>query len=110
MKVNIIYIYTSRLKYISIAVARLGCYQLGLSSPEFLPLLKFAIRSETVADACVLILLDWTRPWKFMETLMRWINITNYLVDEICKENTNGAWSQGKAMMDELRETCKLIL
>ncbi|ORE22843.1 dynein light intermediate chain [Rhizopus microsporus] len=92
------------------AVARLGCYQLGLSSPEFLPLLKFAIRSETVADACVLILLDWTRPWKFMETLMRWINVTNYLVDEICKENTNGAWSQGKAMMDELRETLEHYL
>lgn len=88
------------------AMARLGLYQLSLSSPEFLPLLKFAIRSETIPNSCVLILLDWTRPWKFLETLERWIHVLHHLHDEICKEGNagEGSWSKGKAIVDELRE------
>jgi dynein light intermediate chain 1 len=91
-------------------MARLGLYQLGLSSPEFLPLLKFALRAETIADSCVLILLDWTRPWKFLETLERWINVLHHVLDEILKEgmaNTDVAWSKGRAIVDELKEKCK---
>ncbi|GAN04730.1 dynein light intermediate chain [Mucor ambiguus] len=88
------------------AMARLGLYQLSLASPEFLPLLKFAIRADTIADSCVLILMDWTRPWEFLETLERWINVLHYLVDEICKEgiaaDTN--WSKGRAVVDEIKE------
>lgn len=99
-------------------MARLGLYQLGLSSREFLPLLKFAIRSETISDSCVLILLDWTRPWKFIETLERWINVLHHLVDEICKEgtvsvgdsSTSSNWSKGKAVVDELKEKCKYLV
>ncbi|KAG0737946.1 hypothetical protein G6F57_011054 [Rhizopus arrhizus] len=92
------------------AVARLGCYQLGLSSAEFLPLLKFAVRSQTVADSCVVILLDWSRPWKFLETLRSWIHVLRYVTDEICKENTTNQWSQGKAVMDELKENLEHYL
>ncbi|GAA5814649.1 hypothetical protein MFLAVUS_008148 [Mucor flavus] len=88
------------------AIARLGLYQLALSSPEFLPLLRFAIRSETISDSCVLILIDWTRPWRFLETLERWINVLHHLIDGICKEGiaAETTWSKGKAIVDELRE------
>ncbi|KAI9023669.1 dynein light intermediate chain-domain-containing protein [Phycomyces nitens] len=87
------------------AVARLGLYQLGLSAPEYLPLLKFALSSHTLADSTVLIVLDWTRPWKFLETLQRWINVLQHAIDEICKEGSAGeSWSRGKAIVDELRE------
>lgn len=90
-------------------MARLGLYQLSLASPEFLPLLKFAIRADTIVDSCVLILMDWTRPWKFLETLERWINVLHYLIDEICKEgiaaDTN--WSKGRAVVDEIKEKRK---
>ncbi|CEP17875.1 hypothetical protein [Parasitella parasitica] len=88
------------------AMARLGLYQLSLASPEFLPLLKFAVRAETIVDSCVLILIDWTRPWKFLETLERWINVLHYLIDEICKEGiaTDTNWSKGRAAVDEIKE------
>ncbi|KAG1123290.1 hypothetical protein G6F42_010687 [Rhizopus arrhizus] len=88
------------------AMARLGLYQLSLASPEFLPLLKFAIRAETIVDSSVLILMDWTRPWKFLETLERWINVLHYLIDEICKEGiaTDTNWSKGRAVVDEIKE------
>lgn len=91
------------------AMARLGLYQLSLASPEFLPLLKFAIRAETVVDSCVLILIDWTRPWTFLETLERWINVLHYMLDEICKEGaaSDANWSKGKAAVDEIKEKCK---
>lgn len=92
-------------------MARLGLYQLSLASPEFLPLLKFAIRAETIIDSCVLILIDWTRPWKFLETLERWINVLHYLIDEICKEGvaTDTNWSKGRAIVDEIKEKCKQL-
>ncbi|KAI7876776.1 dynein light intermediate chain-domain-containing protein [Mucor mucedo] len=94
------------------AIARLGLYKLGLSSPEFLPLLKFAIRSESISNSCVLILIDWTRPWKFLETLERWIHVLHHLINEICKEGmaAETTWTKGKAVVDELREKLELYL
>ncbi|KAF7721649.1 hypothetical protein EC973_004325 [Apophysomyces ossiformis] len=87
------------------AMARLGLYQLGLSAPEYLPLLKFALSSETLADSFVVIALDWTRPWQFLESLQRWLNVLQHAIQEICKEGTVGeSWSRGKAVVDELRE------
>lgn len=56
----------------------------------------------------MLILIDWTRPWRFLETLERWINVLHHLIDGICKEGiaAETTWSKGKAIVDELREKC----
>ncbi|KAG1176742.1 hypothetical protein G6F70_003260 [Rhizopus microsporus] len=87
------------------AIARLGIYQLGLSASEYLPLLKFALSTDTLADSCVIILLDWTRPWSFLESLQRWIHVVEHRINEICKDGSAGeTWSRGKAIVDELRE------
>ncbi|KAI8058955.1 dynein light intermediate chain-domain-containing protein [Gilbertella persicaria] len=87
------------------AIARLGVYQLGLSAAEYMPLLKFALSTETLADSAVIIVLDWTRPWEFLESLQRWIDVLQRRIDEICKEGSAGeTWSRGKAVVDELRE------
>lgn len=71
--------------------------------------MKFAIRSESISNSCVLILIDWTRPWKFLETLERWINVLHHLINEICKEGmaAETTWTKGKAVVDELREKRK---
>lgn len=80
-------------------------YQLGLSAPEYLPLLKFALSADTLADSLVIIALDWTRPWKFLESFQRWISVLEYAIDQICAEGSAGEnWSKGKAIVDELRE------
>ncbi|KAF7731782.1 hypothetical protein EC973_008297 [Apophysomyces ossiformis] len=87
------------------AIARLSLYQLGLSAQEYLPLLKFALSSNTIADSLVILALDWTRPWKFMETFQRWINVLQHSIEEICKEGSAGeTWSRGRAIVDEIRE------
>ncbi|KAG2216387.1 hypothetical protein INT45_004805 [Circinella minor] len=90
------------------AIARLGMYQLGLSAPEYLPLLKFALSSETLADSLVILAIDWTRPWKFLDSFQRWIDVLQHVIDEICKEgataDASSSWTKGKAVVDELRE------
>ncbi|CAO0801347.1 unnamed protein product [Mucor circinelloides] len=87
------------------AIARLGVYQLGLSAVEYMPLLKFALGADTLADSAVIIVLDWTRPWEFLETFQRWIDVLQHRMDEICKEGSAGeSWSRGKAVVDDLRE------
>lgn len=70
-----------------------------------MPLLKFALGTDSLADSAVIIVLDWTRPWEFLETLQRWIDVLQHRIDEICKEGSAGeSWSRGKAVVDELRE------
>lgn len=86
-------------------------YQLGLSAPEYLPLLRFALNSETLADSMVIIALDWTRPWKFLESFQRWIQVLQQVIDDICKQGSAGeSWSRGKAVVDELREKGKRMM
>ncbi|KAI9319808.1 dynein light intermediate chain-domain-containing protein [Dichotomocladium elegans] len=92
-------------------IARLGMYQLGLSAEEYLPLLKFALNADTLADSLVIITLDWTQPWKFLDSFQRWINVLQRTIDEICKEGSAGeSWSRGKAVVDELREKVEHFL
>ncbi|KAG0747758.1 hypothetical protein G6F57_006400 [Rhizopus arrhizus] len=87
------------------AIARLGVYQLGLSAAEYVPLLKFALNTDTLSDSCAIIILDWTRPWTFLESLQRWMHILQHRINEICKDGAAGeTWSKGKAVVDELRE------
>ncbi|CAO3600452.1 unnamed protein product [Absidia cylindrospora] len=94
------------------AVARLGLYQLGLSAPEYLPLLKFALSADTLADSMVVLVLDWSRPWKFLESLQRWMNVLEHTMNEIRKEGgaLDSSWTRGKAVLDELREKVEFYL
>lgn len=83
---------------------------MGLSAAEYMPLLKFALGTDTLADSAVIIVLDWTRPWEFLETFQRWIDVLQHRIDEICKEGSAGeSWSRGKAVIDELREKGRLM-
>lgn len=76
-----------------------------------MPLLKFALGTDSLIDSTVIIVLDWTRPWEFLETFQRWINVLQHRIDEICKEGSAGeSWSRGKAVVDELREKVEYYL
>lgn len=91
-------------------IARLALYQLGLSAPEYLPLLKFAINTNTLADSMVVIVLDWSKPWEFVESLQRWIKVLEELIENVCKEGkaqSEHDWSKGQALVDELKEKGK---
>ncbi|KAF9975450.1 hypothetical protein BGZ73_000903 [Actinomortierella ambigua] len=87
-------------------IARLGLYQLAGSHKSYHSLLKYSLNADSIADTAVLIVLDWSKPWSFMETLQRWSVILERAVDQVCQEGAAGAgsWSKGKAIVDDLRE------
>lgn len=86
--------------------ARLNLYHLSLSHPSYSTLLKFALNSSTLPDSLVIIVLDWTRPWTFVEHLERWMKVLQEHVEGvIVKEGqTVAGWSKGKEVLDEMKE------
>ncbi|KAJ1848278.1 hypothetical protein LPJ73_004016, partial [Coemansia sp. RSA 2703] len=57
-------------------------------------------------------------PWRFVKTLLRWMNVLAAAVDTVCndtggRESTSGkvgGWTQGRATVDECRERLELFL
>ncbi|OAQ28955.1 DLIC-domain-containing protein [Linnemannia elongata AG-77] len=87
-------------------VARLGIYQVAGSHKSYHALLKYCLNTKTVADSVIMIVLDWAKPWTFMETLERWIKVLEGALQQICQEGAvaTATWTKGKALMDELQE------
>ncbi|KAI8072803.1 hypothetical protein BC940DRAFT_344177 [Gongronella butleri] len=94
------------------AMARLGLYQLGLSASEYLPLLKFALSVDTISDCMVLLVVEWTRPGAFLESLQRWIHVVDHTINEIAKQGASpeSSWTKGKAVLEELGDKLQLYL
>ncbi|CAG8588116.1 20574_t:CDS:2, partial [Racocetra persica] len=88
-------------------LARLGIYQLAGSQEAYQSLLHFALNSTTLPDSLVVIVLDWARPWTFVETLQRWIKFIEVGIERVKKEGSVGAkddWTKGKAVVEEMQE------
>ncbi|KAF9901798.1 hypothetical protein EC991_005648 [Linnemannia zychae] len=87
-------------------VARLGIYQVAGSHKSYHALLKYCLNTKTIPDSVVMIVLDWSKPWTFMETLQRWIKVLEGALQQICQEGSvaTATWTKGKALMDELQE------
>ncbi|KAI7829471.1 dynein light intermediate chain-domain-containing protein [Gamsiella multidivaricata] len=93
-------------------VARLGLYQIAGSHKSYHALLKYCLNTKTIADSVVVIVLDWSKPWTFMETLHRWVKVLESAIQQICQEGAvaTATWTKGKAMMDELQEKLSRFL
>ncbi|KAF9356951.1 hypothetical protein BGX26_004492 [Mortierella sp. AD094] len=93
-------------------VARLGLYQIAGSHKSYHALLKYCLNTKTIADSVVIIVLDWSKPWTFMETLQRWVKVLEGAIKQICQEGAvaTAAWTKGKALMDELQEKLSRFL
>ncbi|CAI2173279.1 16252_t:CDS:2 [Funneliformis geosporum] len=88
-------------------LARLGLYQLAGSFDSYQPLLRFALNSSTLPHSLVVIVLDWARPWTFIETLQKWIKFVELGIECVKKEGNIGSkdgWTKGKAVVNELKE------
>ncbi|KAG0218938.1 hypothetical protein BGX33_005428 [Mortierella sp. NVP41] len=93
-------------------VARLGIYQVAGSHKSYHALLKYCLNTKTIADSVVMIVLDWSKPWTFMETLQRWIKVLEGALEQICQEGAvaTATWTKGKALIDELQEKLSRFL
>ncbi|KAG0343786.1 hypothetical protein BG004_004998 [Podila humilis] len=87
-------------------VARLGIYQIAGSHKSYHALLKYCLNTTTIADTVILIVLDWSRPWTFMDTLQRWVKVLEGAIEQIRQEGgvASATWTKGKALMDDLQE------
>lgn len=54
-------------------LARISLYTLTNPSPSFASLLKPLLTPQTIPNTLIVILLDWSQPWKWMRQLREWI-------------------------------------
>ncbi|KAJ1968808.1 hypothetical protein IWQ62_001015 [Dispira parvispora] len=97
-------------------VARLGLYQMADVDSTFETLLRHCINTDSMADTCVMIVLDWTKPWRFVSQLQKWFGVIERVVERIKdgtvdsvgagQPNTTkaGGWTRGQVVVEECQE------
>ncbi|KAJ1939869.1 hypothetical protein FBU59_003981, partial [Linderina macrospora] len=100
-------------------IARLGIYQLASDRTTDRELLKYVLDARTFGDAAAVIVLDWSKPWRFVKSLLRWCNVLTEAIESVCRDtggreaaSNKGAsgWTLGKATVDECRERLERFL
>ncbi|KAJ1989029.1 hypothetical protein EDC05_004950 [Coemansia umbellata] len=100
-------------------VARVGIYQLASDKATDCELLKFVLDARSFPDSAAVVVLDWSRPWRFVKSLLRWLNVLSRAVDMVGKDTDgreatsqkgSGGWTLGKATVDECRERLERFL
>ncbi|KAJ2706553.1 hypothetical protein H4R19_005000, partial [Coemansia spiralis] len=100
-------------------LARLGVYQLASDRIADRELLQFVLDAKSFPGAAAVIVLDWSRPWRFVKSLLRWINVLTHAVAAVCSDtggreagSSKGAsgWTLGAATVDECRERLERFL
>lgn len=56
-------------------LARLNIYQLSSDHTSDQQLLRLVLNPSTLKDTMALVVLDWSRPWRFVKSLIRWIHV-----------------------------------
>ncbi|RKP13471.1 dynein light intermediate chain-domain-containing protein, partial [Piptocephalis cylindrospora] len=93
-------------------VSRVGIYQLAASHPTLLP---FALNADSLANTAVIIVLDWQRPWSWVESLQRWLSVLSDGVAHIAQEGQvqgggPGGWSKGQVVVENAKEHLERFL
>ncbi|KAJ2107242.1 hypothetical protein GGF48_006030, partial [Coemansia sp. RSA 921] len=88
-------------------VARVGVYQLASDRTTDRELLQFVLDAQTFGAAAIVVVLDWSRPWRFVKSLLRWVYVLSAAVDAVCGES---GWTPGRAAVDECRERLERFL
>ncbi|KAJ2704046.1 hypothetical protein FB645_003579 [Coemansia sp. IMI 203386] len=99
-------------------ISRVGIYQLASDRISDRELLNFVLDAKSFSAAAAVIVLDWSKPWRFVKTLLRWLNVLSDAVDMVCsdaggrgaKTSNAGGWTQGRAVVDECRERLERFL
>lgn len=70
--------------------------------------MPYALNATSFPDTTILIVLDWQRPWRFVESLQRWFKVIEDGVANVRAEGREGSgnWSKGGVVVDEGMERC----
>ncbi|ORX87357.1 dynein light intermediate chain [Basidiobolus meristosporus CBS 931.73] len=91
-------------------IARIGLYQLAGSDNSYHDLLRFSLNANTFSSSLIVIVLDWSKPWTFIETFERWIKLIEEVVESVkaeggdSKSDNPDKWTYGKFVIDEAKE------
>lgn len=66
-------------------IARVGIYQIA-SDTSYKSLVHHCLRAESLGDSLVVIVVDWSKPWGFMQTLDKWLSAVEQEVVAISKQ------------------------
>jgi len=75
-------------------IGRMGIWEME-GNEKYGELLKYALNKDTIENSLVVLTLDFSKPWEFMNSLQKWVSILKASVDSI---------EQAKYPMDDLRE------
>ncbi|KAH6630009.1 dynein light intermediate chain-domain-containing protein [Chaetomium sp. MPI-SDFR-AT-0129] len=70
-------------------LARISLYTLTSPSPAFASLLQPLLTPQSISNTLIVILLDWSQPWKWMRQLRQWILLLRTVLVSLsneCKE------------------------
>ncbi|PVZ97953.1 hypothetical protein BB558_006066 [Smittium angustum] len=67
-------------------ISRLGIYQIASDQAVDRELLKQAITSENLLNTAVVIVLDWSKPLRFIKSLLRWIDVLRETIGYLYKD------------------------
>ncbi|KAI9293188.1 hypothetical protein K502DRAFT_366931 [Neoconidiobolus thromboides FSU 785] len=98
-------------------MARLNLYQLSEHDPKLHELVNLSLNYHTYKDSIALIFLDWSKPWEFINQLIKWLRVLEIAYYNALDHggdprtiNDPNRWTQGIAHLDELKERLELFL
>lgn len=68
-------------------LARISLYTLTSPSPAFSSLLQPLLTPQTIPNTLIVVLLDWSEPWKWMRQLRQWILLLRTVVVSLSIES-----------------------
>lgn len=79
--------------------SRISVYHLA-ANPEYTPLFQFALTPQNIFDTCIVITLDWQRPWDFLSSLEKWLQLVEQRIVELVASNPDleARWEEAKAI------------
>lgn len=67
-------------------LARISLYTLTSPSPAFASLLRPLLTEQTIPNTLIVVLLDWSQPWKWMRQLRQWILLLRTVMEPLSNE------------------------
>ncbi|KAI9199311.1 dynein light intermediate chain-domain-containing protein [Polychytrium aggregatum] len=76
-------------------IARIGIYQIA-GDTQYQSAIPHVLDAEAICDALIVVVLDWNKPWSFVESLEKWLSSLEDQIKTICSKN--------KGQLEELQE------
>lgn len=88
-------------------MARMSIYTIPNSNKTYTDLINLVITPQSISDLLVVILLDWEKPWNFIDDLSRWISWIDHHIAQLKRDNNS---HQFELQLQELQSKLRRYL